>query len=63
MSKKERRNYTITAERSDHGKSSVDIKCPFCGSITTAYLWSLAGSGKKCECGAKHTYLNGTIAA
>jgi hypothetical protein len=39
------------------GRSSVDIKCPFCDSTTTAFLWSLAGGGKRCggrNCGAMH---------
>lgn len=33
-----------------------DMVCPFCGHISRAYHWSLAGGGKKCEnraCGAK----------
>jgi len=37
----------------EHGKTRVEVKCPFCQSRMTAYLWSLAGSGKKCSCGAK----------
>lgn len=31
-----------------------DIACPFCGRVVRAYWWSLAGSGKKCPCGALH---------
>lgn len=31
-----------------------DIECPFCGQQVRAYWWSLAGSGKKCLCGAMH---------
>ena len=31
-----------------------DIKCPFCGTVSRAYWWSIAGSGKKCPCGALH---------
>lgn len=34
------------------GRIVVRIICPFCGERVTAYLWSLAGSGKKCPCGA-----------
>ena len=42
------------------GRSSIDISCPFCKTVVEAYLWSLAGSGKRCPgCGAKHTYLGG----
>lgn len=40
---------------SEHGRSRCKIKCPFCSDIITVYLWSLAGSGKKCSCGAIHT--------
>lgn len=32
------------------------IRCPFCDVTTEAYVWSLAGSGKRCECGAVHHY-------
>lgn len=39
--------------------STVDIRCPFCGKVTTCYLRSLAGAGRKCVCAAKHL-LNGT---
>tara|TARA_Y100001963_G_scaffold146115_1_gene220629 strand:+ start:372 stop:638 length:267 start_codon:yes stop_codon:yes gene_type:complete len=28
-------------------------RCPFCKSEVRAYWWSLAGCGKKCDCGAK----------
>lgn len=44
--------------KSTHGalQRVVGIRCPFCDTVTEAYLWSLAGSGKKCVCGAKHTY-------
>ena len=38
---------------SEHGKTRVQVKCPFCHGPIVAYLWSLAGSGKKCACGAK----------
>ena len=32
------------------------IRCPFCDTVTEAYVWSLAGSGKRCECGAKFVF-------
>lgn len=48
--------------RSRFGKSKVDIECPFCREITTAYVWSLAGSGKKCKCGALHSSFGITLA-
>lgn len=36
------------------GRATVDIRCPYCQVVTTCFCWSLAGSGKKCECGALH---------
>lgn len=44
------------------GRSIVWITCPFCGTEVTAYLWSLAGSGKRCPCGAKHNGYGQTTA-
>ena len=34
------------------GRVRVEITCPFCGEPVLAFLWSLAGSGKRCPCGA-----------
>lgn len=34
--------------RSNHGRSTEKITCPFCDKQTIAYTWSLHGSGKKC---------------
>ena len=34
------------------GRILVEATCPFCQGTVQAYLWSLAGSGKKCSCGA-----------
>ena len=28
------------------------IKCPFCEEELEVYIWSFAGSGKRCSCGA-----------
>lgn len=28
-------------------------RCPWCQSEVRAYWWSLAGGGKRCDCGAK----------
>jgi hypothetical protein len=39
------------------GRSSVTITCPCCGTHCKAYVWSLAGSGKRCPneaCQALH---------
>jgi hypothetical protein len=41
--------------RSEFGRSTVVIECPCCGADTEAFVWSLGGSGKRCECGALHT--------
>lgn len=30
----------------------VGVRCPFCSCVVEAHLWSIAGSGKRCECGA-----------
>ena len=32
-----------------NGKSTVYVKCPFCGVETVAYIWSFSGSGKRCK--------------
>ncbi|AUR90148.1 hypothetical protein NVP1138O_25 [Vibrio phage 1.138.O._10N.261.48.A1] len=40
---------------SEHGNSTIDLLCPFCGKITEAFIWSLAGSGKKCAGNCKDT--------
>lgn len=38
------------------GRSFYTVECPFCGVAVQARAWSLAGSGKRCECGAVHTW-------
>lgn len=48
----ETRTFEVTAARSAMGRSSIAIVCPFCHRSLTAYLWSLAGGGKRCVCGA-----------
>lgn len=46
---------TTGAVRSEVGKRRIEIECPFCNATFWAYVWSLAGGGKKCpNCGAKH---------
>lgn len=37
------------------GRSYAYLDCPFCGAQVKVFIWSLAGGGKKCTCGAKHT--------
>lgn len=45
---------TIRTDRQPAGRTTVDVECPFCGCVTQARAWSLAGSGKRCagDCGA-----------
>lgn len=38
------------------GRTVLAITCPYCHTTTEAYAWSLAGTGKRCECGAVHHY-------
>lgn len=59
MSNVEVREYTVTNDRSTFGRSTIDIRCPFCQSITTAFVWSLAGSGKRCENRSCRALFNG----
>lgn len=55
----ERREYVILDRTPRaHGRSTVDIECPFCSTIFTAYIWSIHGGGKRCEnseCRALHS--------
>ena len=44
--------------RSAHGKSTVDVLCPFCKEKTTAFVWSLSGGGKRCENCKENVLLN-----
>jgi len=39
---------------SEFGRNTCEIKCPFCGATVNAYVWSLAGGGKRCPCGVIH---------
>lgn len=48
----ERRTYETRGGSSRNGRSTVVIVCPWCTAHVTAYLWSLAGGGKRCDCGA-----------
>ncbi len=48
-------------EATASGRSRVEITCPCCGLTQWAYLWSLAGGGKRCEnkvCRAMFEYMN-----
>lgn len=42
--------------RAEFGTANVQVRCPFCSTVVKAYIWSMAGGGKKCPgCGAIHT--------
>ena len=53
LSKAESRPY-VTKEyvSEENGRSHIWLNCPFCKASVKAYVWSLAGGGKRCECGA-----------
>ena len=38
----------------------VGVRCPFCDCVVEAHLWSISGSGKRCECGAVIRRINAT---
>lgn len=55
MNPDESRPYVPFGLVSQVGRTRWKIECPYCGQIVVGYLWSLAGSGKRCpECGALH---------
>jgi hypothetical protein len=39
----------LSLGRSRHGYSPVDVQCPYCQTNNATMLWSLSGSGKRCE--------------
>lgn len=47
-SKAETKALSMRPGVSEFGRSTVFVTCPFCGRKTEAYVWSLAGSGKRC---------------
>lgn len=52
MSDESRLCETVGVNRAAAGRSTASIRCPFCDCVSEARLWSLAGSGKRCDCGA-----------
>lgn len=53
------RDFTVVAQGGyvGLGKRYADVRCPFCGTVSRAFIWSLSGGGKVCvnkRCGAKH---------
>lgn len=54
------KKFEVVGSLSEHGSSTVDIECPFCKTITTAYIWSISGSGKYCDGCDTMLYRSGT---
>lgn len=52
MAKEFRPTIDLGVRSSRHGRSTMMVKCPFCEEELEVYIWSLAGSGKRCSCGA-----------
>lgn len=50
---RENKRYNYTPQ--PNGRSYYYIVCPYCEATTKAYIWSLHGGGKKCNCGALHS--------
>jgi hypothetical protein len=49
------RKFRVLRRESEHGRSRVEIECPFCFSRFWAFVWSISGGGKCCpNCRAKH---------
>lgn len=55
----EQREYTVLSRTDRVGRSSVDIRCPFCSTVVMAFIWSLCGGGKRCDCGAMFGSIGG----
>lgn len=52
MTKEFRPTINLGVGSSRHGRSIMMVKCPFCEEKCEVYIWSFAGSGKRCSCGA-----------
>lgn len=52
MTKEFRPTIELGVRSSRHGRSTMMVKCPFCEEELEVYIWSFAGSGKRCSCGA-----------
>ena len=42
------REWAGSSYRSEMGRSSILIRCPFRDASFVAYIWSISGGGKKC---------------
>lgn len=61
-SEKERRPLEVYDEDVEPPSSRVVFfACPFCDTSVKAYVWSLAGGGKRCGCGAMFSYYGGAM--
>lgn len=53
------REYSVTANGADRDvtgrrtQKTIVAVCPFCNAEVKIFVWSLSGSGKLCQCGAK----------
>jgi len=53
------KEFQTTGVRPLFGRSYINADCPFCKFRNRVYLWSFAGSGKRCEfCGAVFAHGN-----
>lgn len=50
----------VSENRRPAGRSTLTVRCPFCDCTIEARLWSIAGSGKRCYCGAVLRRYNAT---
>lgn len=49
-----KREWVTDYKVSETGRTFVVFSCPFCDAKIKGYVWSLAGSGKRCYCGVMH---------
>ncbi len=47
--------FVVKREIREMGRTRWIFDCPACGVEVVGFLWSLAGRGKRCVCGALHT--------
>lgn len=48
LEESERLPYTLYGYLGEHGRSRALVCCPFCFHKFEIFVWSLAGSGKRC---------------
>lgn len=54
------KTYMVINAGTSAGQAWQLLECPFCNRRVKAYTRSLAGSGKRCECGALLSWLGNT---